>query len=199
MSSIFTREEKNGSYRMIFNLKQLKNHVEYEHFKMESLQSILNIIRPNYRMARVDLKDAFYTVPIHPDHQKFLKFKWEEHCYSFRVMPSGYSEAMRVFKPPFSILSSHGYLYVIFSDDSYLQGHTFSTCEDNVNTAVDVLQFLGFTIHPEKSVLVPTQEIEFLGFVLNSVEMKIKLIDCKPGKIILKIKKLLKKNKPSEI
>ena len=35
-------------------------------------------------MASVDLKDAFYTVPIHPDHQKFLKFKWEEHCYAFR-------------------------------------------------------------------------------------------------------------------
>ena len=199
MSSIFTREKRDSSYRMILNLKQLNNHIEYEHFKMESLQTVLNIIRPNFRMARVDLKDAFYTVPIHPDHRKFLKFKWEEHCYSFRVMPSGYSEVMRVFKPPFSILRSYGYLSVIFFDDSYLQGHTFSTCEDNVNTAVDVLQFLGFTIHPEKSVLVPTQEIEFLGFVLNSVEMKIKLIDCKPGKIILKIKKLLKKNKPSEI
>ena len=141
-------------------------------------------------MVSVDLKGAFYTVPIHPDHQKFLKFKWEEHCYSFRVMPSGYSEVMRVFKPPFSILRSYGYLSVIFFDDSYLQGHTFSTCEDNVNTTVDVLQFLRFTIHPEKSVLVPTQEIEFLGFVLNSVEMKIKLTDCKSGKIISKIKNL---------
>ena len=187
MSSIFTREKRNGSYRMILNLKQLKNHIEYEHFKMESLQSVLNIIRPNCRMARADLKDAFYTVPIHPDHQKFLKFKWEERCYLFRVMPSGYSEAMKVFKPPFSILRSHGYLYVIFSDDSHLQGNTFSTCEDNANTTVDVLQFLGFTIHPVKSVLVPTLEIEFLGFVLNSVEMKIKLTDCKSSKIISKL------------
>ena len=92
-------------------------------------------------------------------------------------MPSGYSEAMRVFKSPFSILRSHGYLSVLFFDDSYLQGHTFSTSEDNVNTTVDALQCLGFTIHPEKSVLVPTQEIEFLGLVLNSVGMKIKLID----------------------
>ena len=92
-------------------------------------------------------------------------------------MPSGYSEAMRVFKSPFSILRSHGYLSVLFFDDSYLQGHIFSTSEDNVNTTVDVLQCLGFTIHPEKSILVPTQEIEFLGLVLNSVGMKIKLID----------------------
>ena len=94
---------------------------------------------------------------------------------------------MRVFKPPFSILRSHGYLSVVFFDDS--------TYEDNVNFTVDVLQFLGFTNHPEKSVLGPTQEIEFVGFVLNSVEMKIKLIDGKSGKIILKIKKLLYEEK----
>ena len=150
-------------------------------------------------MSSVDLKDAFYTVPIHPDHQKFLKFKWQEHCYTFRGMPNGYSEAMRVFikllKPPFSILKSHGYLSVVFFDDCYLQGHTFCTCEDNVNATVALLQFLGFIIHPEKSILVPTQEIEFLGFVLNSVEMKIKLTDCKSGKIISKIKKLLYEGK----
>ena len=80
MSSIFTREKRDSSYRMILNLKQLSKHTEYEHFKMESLQSVLNIIRPHCWIASVDLKDAFYAAPIHQDHQKFLKFKWEEHC-----------------------------------------------------------------------------------------------------------------------
>ena len=137
---------------MILNLKQLNKHIEYEHFIMESLPSILNIIRPNCWMSSVDLKDGFYTAPIHPEHQKFLKFKQKEHCYAFRGMPNGNSEAMRLFtkllKPPFSILRTHGYLSVVFVDDSYLQGHTFSTCEDNVNATVDLLQFLGFTIYP---------------------------------------------------
>ena len=81
ISSIFTREKWDGSHRMIFNLKQLNKHSEYKHFKMESLQSVLNIIRPNCWIAIVDLKDVFYTVPIHANHQKFLKFKWQEHCY----------------------------------------------------------------------------------------------------------------------
>ena len=84
MSFIFTREKRNDSCRMILNLKQLNKHIEHEDFKMESLQSVLNIIRPFCWMASVDLKDAFYTVPIHPDHQKFLKFKWQAHCYAFR-------------------------------------------------------------------------------------------------------------------
>ena len=184
---------------MILNLKQLNKHIQCEYFKMGSLQSVLNIIRPNCWIASVDLKDTFYMVPIHLDHQKFLNFKWQEHCYAFRGMLNGYSEAMRVFtkllKPPFSILRSHGYLSVVFVDDSYLQEHTFSTCEDNVNGTVDLLQSLGFTIQPGKSVLAPTQEIEFLGFVLNFVEMKIKVTDCKSGKIISKIKKLLYEGK----
>ena len=98
-------------------------------------------------------------------------------------------------KPPFSILRSYGYLSVVFVDDCYLQEHTCSTCEDNVSAAVDLLQSLGFTIHPEKSVLVPTQKIEFLTFVLNFVEMKIKLADSKSGKIVSKIKKLLHEEK----
>ena len=36
MSSIFTLEKKNGSFRMIQNLKQLNKHNEYELLKMES-------------------------------------------------------------------------------------------------------------------------------------------------------------------
>ena len=34
---------------------------------------------------------------------------------------------------------------------------------------------MGFTVHPDKSVLVPTQKISFLGFELNSVNMTIRL------------------------
>ena len=198
MSSIFTREKRDGSYRIILNLKQLNKHINYEHFKIESFQSVLNIIRTNLWMACVDLKDAFYTVPFDPDHQTFFKSKWKEHCYAFRGMPNGNSEVMRVFikllKPSFSILRSHDYLAVVFVDDSYLQRPTFFTCEDNVNATVDLLQFIGFTTHPEKSVLVSKQEIELLGFVLN-VEIKIKLNDFKSGKITLKIEKLLYEKK----
>ena len=109
----------------------------------------------------------------------------------FKGMPKGYSGTMKVFKKllesPFSISKSHEYLSVVFADDFYLQGPTFSTYEDNVNATVDLLQFPCFIIHPEKSVLVPTQEIEFLGFLLNSLQMKTKLTDCKSRKIMSKI------------
>ena len=48
---------------------------------------------------------------------------------------------------------------------------------------------------PSKITPGPTQGIEVLGFILNSVEMKIKLTDYKAGKINSKIKKLLYEEK----
>ena len=75
-------------------------------------------------MTSVDLKDVFYTVSIHSDHQKFLTSKWQKYGYAFSGMLNGYSEAIRIFTKPlklrFSIFRSHGYLSLVFVDDSYL-------------------------------------------------------------------------------
>ena len=46
----------------------------YIHFNMETLQSVLSLILPGRYLASLDLKDAYYSVPVHPDHTKFLKF-----------------------------------------------------------------------------------------------------------------------------
>ncbi len=58
VSSVFTRPKKDGTHRMILNLKQLNEYVSYMHFKMESLKHVIDIIQPQAWMASVDLKDA---------------------------------------------------------------------------------------------------------------------------------------------
>ena len=65
VSPIFLREKKNkGTYRFILNLKKLNEQIEYNHFKMESLQTITNVIVSNAWMASLDLKDAYYCIKI---------------------------------------------------------------------------------------------------------------------------------------
>ena len=64
---MFTTKKKNGNIRTILNLKYLNKHVTYNNFKMEST------IQSDCWMTSVDLKDAFYSVPIHKDHQKIFK------------------------------------------------------------------------------------------------------------------------------
>ena len=101
-------------------------------------------------------------------------------------MPNRYSDAMRLFtkvlKPAFFYLRKVGYLSVVYVDDSYLQGETFEECLQNITETVKLLQSLGFTIDPEKSVLQRTQKLTFLGFVLNSKTMTLTLTDAKKEK-----------------
>ena len=74
LSNLFTIPEKGGELRPLINLKPLNHFVEYHHFKMESLSSLLVLINPNDYMITMDLKDAYLSVPIHADHSKYLRF-----------------------------------------------------------------------------------------------------------------------------
>ena len=82
ISPIFTRPKKDGSLRMILNLKSFNGNVTHYHFKMDNVWSAISIrlMKPGCYMASVDLKDAYYSVPICKDHQKFLKFDGKESC-----------------------------------------------------------------------------------------------------------------------
>ena len=83
VSTIFLRPKNDGSFRMILNLKQLNESVEYHHFKMDTLDTVSRMMKPGCFMATVDLKDAYYTVPIHSDHQKYLKFMFSGTLYQY--------------------------------------------------------------------------------------------------------------------
>ena len=65
VSPIFTCPKKDGSHRLILNLKKLNVDIPYKHFKMDSLQTALQLVTPGCFMTSVDLKDAYYSVPIH--------------------------------------------------------------------------------------------------------------------------------------
>ena len=41
------------------------------HFKMETIKFVLNLVTPNYYMAKIDIKDAYYFIPILPAPKVF--------------------------------------------------------------------------------------------------------------------------------
>ena len=141
----------------------------------------------------IDLKDAYYTVPICKEHQKFLKFHWKGNLYQYVCFPNGLALCPRKFtkllKPIFSILRQQGHISVAYLDDSWLTAENFTVCVRNVIDTITLLDKVGFIIHPGKSVLLPTHTITFLGFVLNSTLMKVTLTPERA----LKLKKCLSK------
>ena len=187
VSNIFLRAKKDGTFRMILNLKRLNNDLNYQHFKMDCLNSALDQITKGCYMASIDLKDAYYSVPIAPRYWKFLKFAFKGQYYCFTCMPNGLSPAPRIFtkllKPVFSSLRKLGYMSTVYIDDSLLIGASREECEANVMATVGTLREMGFTIHPIKSVFKPTQIIQYIGFTLNSNNVTVTLPNDKMQRI----------------
>ena len=72
---------------------------------------------------------------------------------------------------------------IMYFDVSLIQGDNFDLCGEAVNCTAEVLDKLGFTIHPVKSVFTPSKSIKFLGFILHSEEMSVTLTDARKGNI----------------
>ncbi|XP_022804977.1 uncharacterized protein LOC111342193 [Stylophora pistillata] len=163
LSNFFVTPKKDGSYRLILNLKNFNKNVAYHPFKMVSLQSVIQMMKRDCFMASIDLREAYYLVKIDANYQKFLKFSWNNQLYKFTCLPNGLACAPRLFtkllKPVYSTLRSRGFLSVAYIDDSYLQGNDFGDCLSNVNENVELFIKLEFVIHPVKSVELPTQEL----------------------------------------
>ena len=74
---------------------------------MESIKQVIDIVRPNVYMASIDLKDAFYSIPIHLEHQKYVKFVVLSKIYQYTCMPNDYGPAMCIFTKVSKVLFSH--------------------------------------------------------------------------------------------
>jgi hypothetical protein len=188
ISPIFTVPKKDGSLRMILNLKKFNKNVRYRHFKMDTLESAVSLMTPGCFMASVDLKHAYYTVAMHEDDQKFLQFEYGGRLFQFTCLPMGFASAPRIFtklcKPVFSTLHENGHIIVGYIDDSYLQGDSVQECQQNIEDSVQLMRDLGFIVNLEKSVLTPSHMVEFLGFDLNSIDMTVRVTERKRQKII---------------
>ena len=187
-SQMFLVPKKDGRQRPVINLKRLNQSVKTEHFKMEGIHMLKDLLKAGDWMATIDLKDAYFMIPMAQEDREFLRFQWKDKAYQFNCLPFGLSSAPWVFtkstRPIVATLRELGLRLIIYIDDILVIVETESMLRDHITAVIYLLENLGFVINHPKSELTPTQEIEFLGFVINSTKMELKL----PGEKIKKKK-----------
>ena len=124
---------------------------------------------------------------MNPSHRKYLRFIWKNVLYQFTCLPNGLLSCTRKFtklhKPPLTELCKKGHVCSSYIDDLYLQGRIYDLCVSNVIDTFIQFDSLGFTIHPDKSVFIPSQRLVLLGFIIDSVAMTITLTSEKALKV----------------
>ena len=145
-------------------------------------------------MVKLDLKDAYLQVPIHPDHQHLLTFQWEGKSYMFKCLPFGLSSAPRVFtkllKPVVGFLRHTGCRLIIYLDDMLILHQNRKQLHQITQLTCQLFEGLGLMIN-QKSRTIPTQELEFLSFQVCSVSMNLSIPSEKLRKIKQDLRRML--------
>ena len=172
-SRLFVVPKKDGGFRPVINLKRInKNFLDPPHFRMDGLKEVAILLRPGDWAASVDLKDAYFHIPLNRRSRRFLRFGWKKKLYQFLVLPFGLSTAPFIFtmvtRPIIAFLRSRGIRVLFYLNDILVIGKTKEECEKNLKTVLDLLQSLGFLINWKKSNLAPSQRFLFLGLLWDS-------------------------------
>ena len=159
-SRLFLVEKASGGWRPVIDLSHLNEFVQLTPFKMETVASVLLSVREGDFLASLDLKDAYFQIPIHRSSRKLLRFTSEGTVYQFQALCFGLSTAPQVFTRVFAVVSawphSHGIRLLRYLDDWLVLSSSKREAKQAVQSLLSLCNTLGIVIN-EKSDLVPSQ------------------------------------------
>eukprot|EP00667_Euglena_gracilis_P006679 EG_transcript_6737 len=182
---------------MISDCREINQQFQVKPFKLDHIQHIFPVLEKGHWAAKIDLKDAYFHIPLSPGLRPFLRHQvggqtWEFQtgCFGLNVMPQIFMSVMKTFE---KLWRKRGIQVFIYLDDILLEAPTQNILQNHLNRVVKDLLNSGFKINVKKSTLQPTQVVTHLGFQLNFQggklqvpPQKVKTIKKELGKIVKK-------------
>ena len=139
---------------------------------------------PGTQLVKLDLKDAYRMVPIHPNDQHLLAITWRGMTYIDRALPFGLRSAPKIFTAVADALAwalhCSGIDYQLhYLDDFLLLGRAGTTEGATVlSSALGVLQHLGVPVASQK-IEGPSTTLTFLGILIDTRALELRLPEDK--------------------
>ena len=171
-SRLFLVEKATGGWRPVIDLSHLNDFVQLKSFKMETVASVLLSVREGDFLASLDLKDAYFQIPIHGSSRKLLRFMSEGTVYQFKALCFGLSTAPQVFTRVFAAVSawahSRGIRLFRYLDDWLVLSSSEKKAKQSIRELLSLCHTLGIVINEKKSDLVPSQAAKYFGMIIDT-------------------------------
>ena len=173
--------------------KSVNDFASLEKIKFQTLDEAARLVKPGAFMAKVDLKNAYRSVKIHPSNHDISGLAWKFENSSFKDflvdtrLPFGARKAPSIFHRLTQAvrreMSRRGFKSIIvYLDDFLIISETKEECMMALRVLLSLLRSLGFQINWRK-VEDPAQRMIFLGILLDSVEQTMELPREKLGEL----------------
>ena len=142
--------------------------------------SIVKALGKGSLLVKIDLKDAYRMIPVHPDDYHLLGVTWAGQTYVDRALPFGLRSAPKIFTAFADliawILHQHGIAYQVhYLDDFLFFGAPLAEeAAAALETVVGILHALGIPIATHKTEG-PTTSLIFLGILVDTCTFELRL------------------------
>ena len=154
--------KKDGTFRPVFNLKSLYVYVRKEKFKMTTPRAVTHALHKGDWVVSVDLKDAYFHVPIHRKSRRLLRFAVEGsdgvRVFQFRALPFGLTFAPRAFTKVILHIGHLAHVHAVcllqYLDDWIVRNTDKSLLQQQAKWLLGVLRRVGIVLNAQKSQVV---------------------------------------------
>ena len=187
---VIPKKHRPNKWRLIVNLSSPEGHSindaiseaqsSVAYTSIDQAVSIAHSLGKGCLLAKLDLKEAYRAVPVHPSDQRFLAVSWKGITYLDKALPFGLRSAPKLFSALTDammwFLHDRGIETAIHYLDDFLvlgppnQPH----CERALHTALNLCEELGFSVAPEKTEG-PTTVLTFLGIEVDTQQQQVRL------------------------
>ena len=146
--------------------------------------AMVRVLGRGTMLAKIDIKDAYRLIPVHPDDYHLLGITWRGQTYVDRALPFGLCSAPKIFSAVADFISwvlhRHNIPHQLhYLDDFLFLGTPHSEEAGNVLEVVTkVLRMLGIPIAVHKTEG-PNTVLTFLGIIIDTVNFELRLPDDK--------------------
>jgi hypothetical protein len=96
-SRLFLVPKKSGGLRPVTDLSALNQYILPKPFTMETAETVRTSLSQGMWTFSIDLSDAYFHVPIHPNSRKYLRIVFKGLVYQFKALPFGLKTAPWLF------------------------------------------------------------------------------------------------------
>ena len=151
LSNLFLVRKKDRGCRLVLNLKTLNQFLPYILFKMESLWTLIYMMKERDYMCKFNLKDTYFSVPIYKSCGNLVRFSWEANLYEFMRLCFGLGPVPQIFtkilKVPISLLPCLNIRNLIYLDNMLLMSQSIERRPLERDPIIVLLPHLGFVIN----------------------------------------------------
>ncbi|XP_031348472.1 uncharacterized protein K02A2.6-like [Photinus pyralis] len=150
-SSIVVALKSNGKLRICADFKvTINKHVQIDDYPLPRFEDITSKLSRGKYFSKIDLKDAYLQMEVHPDCRKYLVISKPKGYFAYKRLPFGISFAPSLFQRTMDQILSGLEGVVCFLDDIMITAPNVSTHMDRLKMVLRRLQAAGIKTQKSK-------------------------------------------------